>query len=132
MTANRIIQRTGLGTSNRLAGNCALLLCAGELLLSTAPAWVGPDPEAGGDGGPLPRPQPGTQGAGTGREVASAARKEAVAQGWRDHWKQCWCPLALNGAGAGGLQVREASDQVAVLWGGRWMLGQKMDAARQA
>ncbi len=44
------------------------------LLLSTAPGWVGPEPGAGGDGGPLG----GTE------------------QRWRDHWKQCWVQVGAR------------------------------------
>lgn len=58
-----------------------------SLMLSTAPAWIGPDPGLGGDGGPL----------------------QGVAQEWRGHWAQCWSPLG----GSPTLQVR-AGQEVAL------------------
>ncbi|KAF5839229.1 hypothetical protein DUNSADRAFT_1264 [Dunaliella salina] len=58
-----------------------------SLMLSTAPAWIGPDPGLGGDGGPL----------------------QGVAQEWRGHWAQCWSPLG----GPPTLQV-QAGQEVAL------------------
>ena len=78
---------------------------SGRIKLATAPKWLragwagecGWREEPGGDGGPLQR----------------------VTQRWRDHWKQCWVPLAPGPSGLppglwGRQRAMRATEQVSL------------------